>query len=136
MRVFELPNKLTVDWKKEVRAIIDTWTTYNISLDEMRRAVLIEGVNFAKERQVKAWIVDSSSAKSAFSQDIHRLIDTEIFPVFHSIGVKYFITINSKISSITRLNVKQYSAVAGPNGVQLIELNSVADAVKWLKSRN
>ena len=133
MFVYEVPGKLKVTWDAELRAIIDTWKTYAITLDEFREAVLIRGLNHSKPNNGRAWIVDSSTAEGAFSQEIQKFIETDIFPAFVKNGVKYFITINSKVAPLTRLTVRQYSASAGPLGLKLVEVNSVEDAKSWLR---
>ena len=121
------------EWIEDVKSILDTWTTYNVSLAEFKKAVLVDGLNYASAHGGVAWIVDSSSAKGAFTPEIHKFIETDVFAAFARIGIKYFITINSQVSAITKLNVKQYSSVAGPHGVKLLEFNSSSDAVIWLK---
>ena len=133
MKIYEIPQKLSVEWNPEVRAIIDTWTTYFVSLDEFRDAVLIKGLNYAKQNKGQAWIVDSSSAKGVFSEEIQKFIETDIFPAFAANGIKYFITINSEVSAMTRFNVKKYSSKVGRFDLQLIELNNIDDAIAWLK---
>ena len=134
--VFEIPGKLSVSWIGEVKAIVDTWTSYYISLAEFKNAVLEKGVSFGKIRGVKAWIVDSSQAKGAFSQEIQDFIGSTVFPKFAEIGVKYFITITSQISAVTKMTVASYSAKTGPNGLQLVEVASVEHAIEWLATNN
>jgi hypothetical protein len=134
MKVYEIPGKLEVKWNSEVKSIIDTWITYNVSLEEFKEAVLTKGLNFAKSHRGVAWIVDSSSAKGAFSQEIQSFIGSEVFPAFAKIGIKYFLTITSSVSAVTKMSVRSYSAKTGPNGLKLVELNSVEDAITWLKA--
>ncbi len=64
--IFSIPDKLDVHWIKEVRAIVDTWTTYFITLDEFREAVLEKGLKHAKANNGQAYIVDSSKAVPDF----------------------------------------------------------------------
>ena len=136
MKIYEIPQKLTVTWNSEVRAIIDTWKTYFISLEEMKEAVLIKGLEHAKNNNAQAWIVDSSSAVGVFSPEIQDFIGSDIFPAFVANGIKYFITINSEVSAMTRMNVKTYASKTGPLGLKLVELNSAADAIMWLKENS
>ncbi len=131
-KIFEIPNKLLCEWDSEAKAMIDTWTTYSVSLEEFREAVLINGVNHAKVNGVKAWIVDSHHAKGVFSQDIQKFIETDIFPTFAKIGVKYFMTINSE-SATTNLTIKQYSTQAGPNGLKVLNGSNAETGIEWLK---
>jgi hypothetical protein len=134
MQIQVIPGKMESTWNEDVKAVVDTWTTYSVTLEEFKNAVLIKGIDFAKARHGIAWIVDSSTAKGAFSQEIQDFIGSDIFPGFVKNGIKYFITISSKVSPITNLTVKQYAAQAGPHGLKLIELNSADDAIKWLKA--
>lgn len=133
MKIYSIPGKLEVTWRDDVKAVVDTWTTYNVSLEEFKEAVLVKGLNHAKANEAIAWIVDSSTAKGVFSQEIQNFIGSDIFPAFAKNGIKYFITITSKVSALTRMTVQTYSAKTGPHGLKLVELNSVLDAVNWLK---
>ena len=131
-KIFEVPGKLLCEWDSEAKVVIDTWTTYEVSLAEFKEAVLIKGVNYAKTNGVKGWIVDSHNATGAFSPEIQNFIGTDVFPMFAKIGVKYFMTIDSG-SIITNKNIKQFSAKAGPNGMKLIEGLSAEGAIDWIK---
>lgn len=131
-KVYEIPNKLLVEWEPSVRAIIDTWTTYFITLDEFREAVLVRGVNQAKANGGQAWIVDSHKAKGGFSQEIQDYIKSDVFPTFAKIGIKYFMAINAE-DAVARLTVNQYSAQVGPHGMQLLKGSSAEGAIEWLK---
>lgn len=133
MHIFSIPGKLDVSWNSEVRAIIDTWTTYHISLEDFRDAVLVKGLEHAQANQGQAWIVDSSKAVGVFSPEIQNFIGSDIFPAFAKNGIKYFITINSEVSTLTKLTVNRYKAQVGPHGLQLVEVASVDDAIMWLK---
>ncbi len=48
MKVYEVEGKIRSEWNSEVRAIIDTWTTYMISLEEFKTSVLDISLLFAK----------------------------------------------------------------------------------------
>ncbi len=132
MLVYEVPGKLKVEWNAKVRAIIDTWTSYAITLDEFREAVLVKGLSHAKKYGGKAWIVDSSRATGAFSQEIQAFIVSDVFPAFAKNGIKYFMTITSE-SAVTKMTVSQYAQEAGPCGLRLVQGRSASGAVEWLK---
>jgi hypothetical protein len=131
-KVYEIPGKLLVEWDSDAKAVIDTWSTYAVTLAEFKDAVLIKGVTQAKTNGVKAWIVDSSKAKGAFSAEIQNFIATQVFPAFVRIGVKHFITIDSE-SAITNLSVKQYSTNADSSGLNVIKGSSIQGVIEWLK---
>ena len=127
--------KMVVTWDADARAIIDTWANYGITLEQFREAVLVKGLDHSRAHGGRAWIVDSSQAKGAFSQEIQAFIDSDIFPAFAANGVKYFITINSP-SVVTQLTIQSYQAKTGPNGLILVEVLSMQDALAWLKDRD
>ncbi|OQY00101.1 MAG: hypothetical protein B6I20_09205 [Bacteroidetes bacterium 4572_117] len=131
-KIFEIPNKLVVEWESDAKVIIDTWTTYFVSLDEFREAVMIHGVNYAKANNAQAWIVDSHKATGVFSPEIQKFIESDVFPTFAKIGIKYFMTINSD-DAVTRLSINQYSTKVGPHGLKLLKGDSVEGAIAWLK---
>jgi hypothetical protein len=136
MKIYSIPGKIDVEWNENVKAIIDTWTTYFLTLEEFKEAVLVKGINHAKANGGVAWIIDSSRAKGVLSEEIQKFIDTDIFPAFSRIGLKYFITITSTASALTQSTINTYSAKAGPYGIELVELNSVNDAIMWLRNKS
>lgn len=135
MKIFEIPGKLVVTWNAEVKAVVDTWANYLISDDEFREAVLIKGVSHAKRNRAIAWIVDSSFAKGLLTQEQIELVNREIFPAIRGAGVSYFVTIKPRTSFFTQHTVKQYSELTGPNGLILVTVDSMEDAVAFLKEK-
>lgn len=133
MQIQNIPGKMISTWEDDVKAVLDTWTTYNVSLEEFKEAVLIKGVAFAKAHGAIAWIVDSSTAVGVFTQDIQNFIATDIFPTFVANNIKYFITIKPEVQGLTNLTVSNYAAQAGPAGMQLVDVKSVIDAKMWLR---
>ncbi len=134
-KIYEIPDKLLVEWDSDAKAVIDTWKTYSVSLEEFKEAVLIKGINYAKNKGVRAWIVDSHEAKGAISQEIQQFIETQVFSTFARIGVKYFMTINSE-SALTNLSISQYSTSAGPHGLKVLNGSSAEGAIEWLKKND
>ena len=136
MKIQEIQGKMISTWEADVNAILDTWTDYYVSLDEFRDAVLIKGLGFAKKHGGSAWIVDSSKAKGVFSQELQQFIASDVFKTFFDNGIKFFITIKPNVPGLTSMNVRSYSANAGPAGIKLIDVSSVADAKMWLKEHS
>jgi hypothetical protein len=133
MKIHEIPGTLLVEWNDEGKSVVDTWSTYTIAVPQFREAVLKKGVEFAKAHRGRAWVMDASKAKGAFTSDIQKLIETEVFPAFAAIGIKYFLTIKSA-SAITNMNIERYTASLGPCGIQMVEVPDVNHAIAWLKA--
>jgi len=133
-QISAIPGKMTSHWVEPVRAIVDTWESYFVTLDGFKEAVMQKGVDFARAHHARAWIVDSSAAKGAFSQEIQDYIGSDVFKRFAEIGIKYFITINSQ-SALTNMTVRSYQSKVGPAGLELVEVDSETKAVEWLALR-
>ncbi len=132
-KVHETPGTLLVECNDEVKAMIDTWSSYRISVAQFREAILSKGIAHAKVHQARAWIMDATKAKGAFSPDVQNLIETEVFKTFAANGIKYFITIKSAASALTNMSIKTFTAHLGPCGIQMVEVPDVNKAIAWLK---
>lgn len=133
--VYNINGKLEVKWLPEVKAIIDKWQDYSVTLEEFQTAIMDKGLNYSKFSNGIAWIADSSEAKGVFSKDIQDFINSNVFPAFSKSGIKYFITIKPK-NSLTGLTVRKYSEKVGPNGIKLVETESLNEALNFLKNNN
>ena len=133
--VHEIPGKLRVHWINDVKAILDTWQSYFVTLTQFREAVMDKGLTHARAYMGKAWIVDSSKAKGAFPEEIQHFIETECLPAFAKHGIRHFMTISSA-SAVTNLSIGNYTSKLGPAGIQLVEAVSVDGAVKWLSANS
>ena len=134
MHVHSIPGKLEVHWRDDIKAIVDTWENYSISLEEFREAVLIKGLDHSKAHGGIAWIVDSSRAGGAFTAEIQDYIGSDIFPAFTRNGVRFFITILPR-SATTKMTVRRYQQKTGPNGLELVEAADMAAAEDFLKGK-
>jgi len=132
MKVHEIPGTLLVEWNDEVKATVDTWSTYAITAPQFREAILEKGVANAQAHDGRAWVMDASKAKGAFPSDVQKLIESEVFKAFARIGIKYFITVKST-SAITNMSIKNYTAHLGPSGIQMVEVPDASQAIAWLK---
>lgn len=130
---FEIPNKLELSCNDDVSAIITTWSSYTISNDDFKKAILEEGLQYAKQNNCKAWIVDSSKAKGLFKKEQLEFIDNEVFPKLSECGIKHFISIKPTDSLFTELTVKRYTSMSSSHNLQLVEADNINQAVNWLK---
>ncbi len=133
MVVHEIPGTLVVEWNDEVKAMFDTWSSYTVKAPQFREAILQKGVAYARAHGGRAWVMDATKAKGAFSEEIQKLIETEVFKIFAGIGIKYFITIKSAGSAVTNMSIKSFTAHIGPSGIQMVEVPDRNSAVAWLR---
>lgn len=127
-----VPGKLQANWLPEHRAMLDEWESYFVTLAEFQTAVMQKGLTLSKARKGRAWIVDSRNAKGVFADEIQAYIGSTVFPAFMAAGVKFFITIRSKVSSATNLTIARYERQAGPAGIQLVTVDSLEQALAFL----
>ncbi len=132
MLIHSIQKKLEVTWCEDVKAIVDTWQSYFIEQFEFEQSVLNKGLEHAKANGGIAWIVDSSKAIGTMPQFMIDFIDDTIFPAFAENGIKYFITISSGASVIAKKTVVKYSEKTHQNGLKLVEVSNMEDAIKWL----
>ena len=130
---FEIPDKLELSCNEDVNAVITTWTSYTISNDDFKKAILNEGLYHAKQNKCKAWIVDSSKATGLFKKDQLDFIDKEVFPELSKNGIEYFFSIKPEDSLFTELTVKRFTSMTSSHNMKLIEVNNVDEAINWLK---
>lgn len=132
MTVHEVPGTLVVEWNDEVRAMVDTWSSYGITVPQFRDAILNKGLTYAKTHGGRAWVMDATAAKGAMGEDVQKLIEAEVFKAFAAIGIKYFITIKSG-SAITNMSIKNFTSHVGPCGIQMVEVPDRNKAIAWLR---
>ena len=132
--IHEVPDKLVVEWEPTCRAVVDHWKALaQVSLAEFKTSVLDKGLKYASANRGHAYIVDKSVAKGAFNQEIQTFIGTDVFPAFAKAGIRHFITVASADSALTNMSAKKYQAKLGPSGIHLVEVPTVAEAVRWLQ---
>lgn len=132
VKVHEIPGVLLVEWNNDVKTTFDTWTSYAITVPQFREAILTKGLANAKAHGGRAWVMDATKAKGAFTFDVQKLIETEVFKAFAAIGIKYFITIKS-VSAITNMAINRFTAYLGPCGIQMVDVPDSNQAIAWLK---
>jgi hypothetical protein len=128
----EIPAKMSSFWLPEHHAVLDEWASYFVSLEEFKAAVMVKGLKASSSRKGRAWIVDSRNAKGVFSDEIQAYIGASVFKDFMAHGVKFFITIRSKVSTTTNLTIQRYEKQAGPAGIQLVTVDTLEQALAFL----
>jgi len=133
--VYDIPGIMNIRLNKDLNTIIVTWFNYHIVQSDLKHAVIDVALNYAVAHNVKFWIADSTNAEGVFSKDCHKYIDNCIFSAFAENGIKYFITLTSEVSALTRLTVKTYSDYTARNGLKLMKFNNLDDALLWIEKQ-
>jgi hypothetical protein len=133
VKVHEIPGTLVVEWNEDAKAMIDTWSSYIITVPQFREAILGKGMSYAKAHGGRAWVMDGTKAQGAMSKDVQSLIEAEVFKAFAAIGIKYFVTIKSTESALANSAIKRFVSHLGPSGIQMVEVPNQRKAIEWLK---
>ena len=131
-KVAEIPGMMVSHYHADKNVEIDTWTTFvGVTVEDFKKAFAVI-LPEAKRNGVRNWIVDSSGARGTLSQDVQAYLRDEPAPALGRQGVRFFITI-PPASALTKLSVQRYSAVVGPSGMELVQANSLEDALSYVK---
>ena len=130
-KLYEVGDKLTVSWNKQVRALINTWSPACLYETDLKKALQIGLLHLISNKGI-AWIVNTQTQNSYMPLRIQNYIGTTVFPSCVKNGVKYFITINSKIELMPQSYFNFYTNKAVETGLIHIEVNSIDNAIKWL----
>jgi hypothetical protein len=133
VKVHEIPSTLVVEWNDDAKAMIDTWSSYQITIAQFREAILVKGLSYAKAHGGRAWVMDGTKAQGAMAKDVQNLIETEVFKTFAANGIKYFVTIKSTESALANSAIKRFTSHLGPCGIQMVEVPDRQKAIAWLK---
>lgn len=130
MKIFEVDGNLKVDWNTDAKAIIDTWTSYSITLEGFKNCI-DQGINHSIANRGIAWIIDSRKAEGQFSEEIQHYIVSDVLPKFAKNGIKYFMIIDS-FDAETNSTINYFAEKANEFGIKVIKGSSVKGALNWL----
>lgn len=133
MIVKEYPSLTKLHWEEDVKAVRAEWTTFSIKLDQFKE-ILDFYLNYASEKKIKNWIVDSANTVGFVSDEINAWLQSEWFPLALKKGITAFITIVPK-SAITQLSNDSWQATIG-EGFTVLNVANLDEAKKWIKENS
>ena len=135
MKIYEVTGKVAGFFDSSNDAVIDSWTSLMISVEEFKKSIYEVGVPFAKSKQVTNWIVDTSTADGLFKTDVQKFIDQTVAPKFAEIGIRYFFIV-LPASAIAKLSAKHVAKINNDQeGMQTIQVSSVEEAIRLIQSQ-
>lgn len=131
--IYAVAGKMKGEHDSQIPAMIDTWESLLISVEDFKSTIVEIGVPYAKASGITTWIVDTSQAANVFKMEVQRYIEETVAPSFAAIGIKYFILILPN-SAMGKLSAKKVAQTNGKqDGMQTIEVFSWEDALKAAK---
>lgn len=131
--VYSIPGKMVGHYDGANNAMIDSWSSLLVSLDEFKAAVYDVGIDFARKNKVTTWIVDNSTSNGVYKKEVQDFIGTTVAPKCAEIGIKYFFVILPQ-SAIAKLSAKNVAKInSNQKGMQTLQVASVEEALKMVK---
>ncbi len=132
--LYHVPGKVVGHYHPEINAVIDTWTSLFISLEDFKASIYDIGIaDFAPKNGVTTWIIDTSHGKSVFPPDVQEFRQNIASPKLEEVGVKFlFVVLPDK--GIGKFSAgKTANIYSGQHGMQTFEVHSIEEAKNILK---
>lgn len=135
--LYNVPGKVVGHHHPDIHAIIDTWSSLFISLDEWKSSVYDIGiVDYAPKNGVRTWIIDTSTARSVFPPDVQEFREKVAKPKLEENGVQYLFVVLPEVG-IGKFSAGKTAQLYDSNGkMQAFEVTSVDEALDILRERN
>ena len=92
--LYRVHGKVVGHHHPDINAIIDTWSSQLITLEEYKSTIYDIGiVDYAPKNGVNTWIIDTSSGESVFKPEIQEFRERIVGPKLEEIGIKFFFVI-------------------------------------------
>ena len=133
--IYSIPGKVVGHHDPVLKAIIDTWTSLFITLEQWKSTVYDIGItDYAPKNGVVAWIIDTSKARSSFPPDVQEFREKVAKAKLEDNGVKYlFVVVPEK--GFGRLSAGRtadlYNDIQG--GLQSFEVQTLDEAKAMLR---
>jgi hypothetical protein len=127
-----VPGKVASFWYQTEAVVVDEWESLFITLADFKKAIFETALPQAKKFGATAWIVDTRAAKGVLPDEVQAFIGGGGHKLFANAGIKYFITVRPK-SATAALSLQRVEKQVGPNGMQLVSVDSIDEAFKFLQ---
>lgn len=132
--IYTIPGKLVGHHHPEIDAIIDTWTSLMITLDDYKSTIYNIGIlDFAPKNRVTTWVIDTSNAAGVFKPEIQEFRQNIVGPKCVEIGIRNFFIVQPQ-SAIGKLSTRKTTNIyAGQKAMQTFEVSSIDEVLTMLK---
>jgi hypothetical protein len=134
--IYEIPKKMIGYHDLEINSMIDIWTNLIATVDQFKSTIHDIGIPYAKENNIKTWIVDTGTSQGVFKSEEKEYIDNVIAPKCEDIGIEYFFVILGT-NALTNLSVKKVVQInAAQKGMQTLMVESMNEILQIQKEIN
>lgn len=135
--LYKIPGKVVGHHDPSINAIIDTWQSLFISLEEYKSTIYEIGiVDYAPKNGVTTWIIDTGHGRSVFRPEVQEFREEIARPKLEEVGIKYlFVVLPEK--GIGKFSAgKTANIYGGQEKMKTFEVSSMAEVRSILMETN
>lgn len=131
--IYRLPGFLTGVYHRDINAIIDTWESLKVSLEDFKSVVYNIGIDFAQKNDVTTWIVDNSNSHGVYKKEVQVFVESTLAPACARIGIRFFFVVLPQ-SDLGKLSAKKVAKINEEQTImQTIEVDNLQEALDLLR---
>lgn len=129
IEVYNIPGKVVGHHHPEINAMVDTWESMIISLEEWKANIYDIGIcDYAPKHKVDTWIIDTSNGHGVFKPAIQEFRENVARPKLVENGVKFFFVVSSQ-SAVSKLSSRKTSKIySGDKHMKSFYVDSIDEA--------
>ncbi len=132
--LYKIPGKVVGRHHPEINAIIDTWESLLISLEDWKASVYEIGiVDYAPRNGVTSWIIDTSKSQGVFKPEIQDFREKVARPRLAENGVKFLFVVLPH-SAISKLSARKTAKLYQEGTFESYPVSSINEAVEIIKA--
>ncbi len=133
--LYNIPGKVVGHHHPEINAIVDTWDSLLITLDDWKASVYDVGItDYAPKNGVTVWIIDTSNATGVFKPEVQEFREKVARPKLEENGVEYLFVVLPQ-SAIGKLSAKKTASLydhTKDGGLKSYHVTSIDEAKEIL----
>ncbi len=134
LELYNIPGKVVGHYHPQLNAIIDTWESLLISLEDWKASVYDIGItDFAPKNGVTTWIIDTSNAIGVFKPEVQEFRAKIARPKLQANGVRFLFVVLPH-TAIGKLSARKTANIySGQSILQSFQVASIDEAVDMLQ---
>ena len=135
--LYNVPGKVVGHHHPDINAIIDTWTSMFISLEDWKSTIYDIGIlDYAPRNGVTTWIIDTSDARSVFPPEVQDFRNSTARLKLEENGIRYLFVVLPQ-EGIGKFSAGKTADIYNDKGgMRTFEVGSIQEALSILKEAN
>ena len=116
IEIYNVPGKVVGHHIPEINAIVDTWDSMMITLEEWKANIYDIGIaDYAPKNKVDTWVIDTSKGSGVFKPEVQEFREQVAAATLVQNGIKLFFVIASG-SALGKLSSRKTSKIYTGHG--------------------